>query len=91
MAGPDIEGSDFHRYIKTEELRGSESRELAWQRQGGATTVSDLRAIFVSTRFLEEGSLESLSQGRTTLMSHSMGEFKFGHLGYWAVKDLGAK
>ena len=48
-----------------------------------APPLFQTRAIFVSTRFLEEGSLESLSQGRTTLMSHSMGEFKFGHLGYW--------
>ena len=85
MAGPDVRGSDFHRYMKTEGSSGGSAARGGSHGHGKAAplTVSDLRAIFVSTRYLNNDQLQSLAQGRTTLMYHEIGELKFGYHGYW--------
>jgi len=90
MPGPCEHGTPFFSYLKAKGQSGGEQNRGGSHGIGKAAPLcaSDLRTIFVSTRWEENEDQErSMIQGRTTLMSHvDDGETKSG-MGFWGQKQ----
>ncbi|MDE0537752.1 MAG: hypothetical protein OXH94_03390 [Rhodospirillales bacterium] len=90
MPGPCKLGKPFFSYLKARGQSGGEQNRGGSHGIGKAAPLcaSDLRTIFVSTRWEENEDQErSMIQGRTTLMSHvDDGQTKSG-MGFWGQKQ----
>ena len=93
MEGPDIKTKAFHSYMKTEGNASGGNQRGGSHGHGKAAplALSTLRSILVSTAWKDEnGSLKKLFQGRSTLMTHQVGDQNFDYKGYLGGKNFKA-
>ncbi len=89
MRGPCVVGKPFYQYLKTVGQSGGDSNRAGSHGIGKAAPLacSDLRTIFVSTVWEEEGGqIRSLVQGRAVLMSFERDGGICKSTGYWGEK-----
>ena len=89
MHGPCELGYPFYRYMKSEGQSGGPSDRGGSHGIGKAAPlcVSKIRTIFASTQWEGDNGKNSLVQGRTTLMTHKIGESLYWKVGYWGTED----
>jgi hypothetical protein len=85
MKGPCQRGKPFYQYLKTVGQSGGDSNRAGSHGIGKAAPLacSDLRTIFVSTVWEEEGQKKALVQGRAVLMSFERDGKIHKSTGYW--------
>lgn len=85
MRGPCEPGKPFYQYLKTVGQSGGSSNRAGSHGIGKAAPLacSDLRTIFVSTVWEEDGKLNGLVQGRAVLMSFERDGGICKSTGYW--------
>lgn len=91
MRGPSINGTPFYAFIKAEGQSKKDSETASGSYGIGKFApyaTSELRTIFVSTIYKdEEGVFHQLTQGKSLLMSHDVGEERKEGIGYWGIKN----
>lgn len=85
MKGPCEPGKPFYQYLKTVGQSGGDSNRAGSHGIGKAAPLacSDLRTIFVSTVWDENGEQKGLVQGRAVLMSFEREDGIYKSTGYW--------
>lgn len=91
MKGPSKNGTPFYAFIKAEGQSKKDSETASGSYGIGKYApyaTSELRTIFVSTIYKDdEGEYHQLTQGKSLLMSHDVGEERKEGIGYWGKKD----
>lgn len=89
MRGPCEPGKPFYQYLKTVGQSGGDSNRAGSHGIGKAAPLacSDLRTIFVSTVWDEDGEQKGLVQGRAVLMSHERDDGIYKSTGYWGEES----
>lgn len=90
LVGPAVEGTAFHALVKSSGISqktGTDAGGSFGIGKNAAFTISSLRTVFYSTRYLDDDEPEFLAQGKSILVSHDAGSGPKRSTGYWGNRE----